>query len=269
MGDLEKLPKKGIKRVIGVISGKGGVGKSTTTILLARALASRSFSVGILDADITGPSIPRLLGMEGISGESENEKLLPLVDEQGIKLISVNMFLKDEDDPVIWRGPLLANALKQFFSDAEWGDLDYLIVDFPPGTADVVLTGFQQLPLDGVVVVATPQDFVSMIVSKSVKMAVKTDTPVLGLVENMGSMVCPHCDKEFSLFSTDIARKSAAGLGLPLLARFAWRKELAQTGALRWDRLPADLRTASENLASEVEMALASISGRMAAVENS
>jgi len=257
MGDLEKLPKKGIKRVIGVISGKGGVGKSTTTVLLARALASRSFSVGILDADITGPSIPRLLGVEGISGESENEKLLPLIDEQGIKLISVNMFLKDEDDPVIWRGPLLANALQQFFGDAEWGDLDYLIVDFPPGTADVVLTGFQQLPLDGVVVVATPQDFVSMIVSKSVKMAVKTDTTVLGLVENMGAMVCPHCNKEFSLFSTDLAQKSATGIGLPLLARFAWRKELAQAGALRWDSLPADLRLASENLASEVEMTLA------------
>ena len=257
MSGIEKMPKKGIKRIIGVASGKGGVGKSTTTVLLARALVSRGYSVGILDADITGPSIPRLLGMEGISGESDGQKLLPLVDEQGIKFMSINMFMKEEDDPVIWRGPLLAGALTQFYNDADWGELDYLVVDFPPGTADVVLTAFQQLHIDGLVIVATPQDFVSMIVRKSVKMAVQTGTPVLGLVENMGAMVCPECGKEFSLFSQTVASDSANKLGLPLLARFAWRKDLAQAGALSWDGLPADLRAAAEGLAAEVETSLA------------
>jgi len=258
MSEIEKLPKNGIKRIVGVASGKGGVGKSTTTVLLARALASRGYSVGILDADITGPSIPRLLGLEGIAGESDGERLLPLQDEQGIKVMSINMFMQEEDDPVIWRGPLLAGALTQFYKDADWGELDYLVVDFPPGTADVVLTAFQQLHVDGVVIVATPQDFVSMIVRKSVKMAVKTETPVLGFVENMGAMVCPECGKEFSLFAHSISADSAGKLGLPLLARFAWRRELAQSGALSWPTLPADLRAASEAFAAEVDTALAS-----------
>lgn len=257
--ELERLPKNGIKRIVGVASGKGGVGKSTTTVLLGRALAARGYSVGILDADITGPSIPRLLGLEGIAGEGDGEKLLPLEDEQGIKLVSINMFLKEEDDPVVWRGPLLAGALKQFYEDSAWGDLDYLLIDFPPGTADVVLTAFQQLPVDGLVVVATPQDFVSMIVAKSVKMAVKVDIPVLGLVENMGAMVCPHCGEEFRLFAQQGSADSAAKLGLPLLARFAWRKELAQAGALRWQDLPAELRAAAEGLAAETDAGLASV----------
>ncbi|GAB1481783.1 Mrp/NBP35 family ATP-binding protein [Treponema sp.] len=257
MNEIEKFSKMGIKRIIGVASGKGGVGKSTTTVLLARALASRGNKVAILDADITGPSIPRLLGVEGIAGESDGEKLIPVSDPQGIKLISINMFLKDEDDPVVWRGPLLSGALRQFYQEADWGDIDYLIVDFPPGTADVVLTGLQQLPLDGLVVVATPQDFVSMIVSKSVKMAVKMNTPVLGLVENMGAMVCPHCSKEFRLFAQGAANDGANKLGLPLLARFAWRQELAQAGALDWEKLPNDLRATAEGLALEVHTAMA------------
>jgi Mrp family chromosome partitioning ATPase len=263
---IEKLQKKGIKRIIGVASGKGGVGKSTTTVLLARALASRGYSVGVLDADITGPSIPRLLGVEGIRGESDGENMIPVQDEQGIKVISINMYLEDEDDPVIWRGPLLAGALTQFYGDTDWGELDYLVVDFPPGTGDVVLTALQQVPVDGLVVVATPQDFVSMIVRKSVKMAVKIDVPVLGLVENMGAMVCPHCGVEFSLFSQGAAAESAAKLGLPLLARFAWSKELAQAGSLSWETLPADLRKAAEGLASEVDRALA-LNGKKAAVD--
>lgn len=252
MSEIEKLPKKGIKRIIGVVSGKGGVGKSTTSVLLAQALASRGFSTGILDADITGPSIPRLLGLEGQRGESDGEKLYPLEAEGSIKLVSINMFLSDEDDPVVWRGPLLSGALKQFYDETDWGELDYLVVDFPPGTADVVLSGFQQLPLDGIVVVATPQDFVSMIVSKSVKMAMKTETRVLGLVENMGAMICPHCGKEFNLFNQGTTTDSAQKLKLPLLARFAWRQELAQHGALVWNSLPKDLRATAEGLAVAV-----------------
>jgi Mrp family chromosome partitioning ATPase len=254
---LERLGKQNIKHIVGVASGKGGVGKSTTTVLLARALAAAGNSVGILDGDITGPSMPRLLGMEGRKGESTGERMLPLIDEQGIKLISINMYLPAEDDPVIWRGPLLGRALTQFFGDADWGDLDYLVIDFPPGTGDVVLSGFQQLPVDGLVIVATPQDFVSMIVRKSVKMATKTKIPVLGLVENMGAMVCPHCGEEFSLFAQGNAAASAGELALPLLARFAWRKELAQASSLVWDALPADLRKTAEGFATEVHTALA------------
>ena len=159
----------------------------------------------------------------------------------------------------------MAGALKQFYDETEWGELDYLLIDFPPGTADVVLTAFQQIPLDGLIIVATPQDFVSMIVAKSVKMAVKTDIPVLGLVENMGAMVCPHCGKEFALFSQSGTAKATEKLGLPLLARFAWRQELAQAGALRWKELPLDLRSAAEGLASEMELGLASIRKKEAA----
>lgn len=257
MRGLEKLEKYNIKHIVGVASGKGGVGKSTTTVLLARALVAGGASVGILDGDITGPSIPRLLGVGGRRGESTGDRMQPLVDAQGIKLISINMYLKDEDDPVIWRGPLLGKALTQFYGDADWGDLDYLLIDFPPGTADVVLSGFQQLPVDGLVIVATPQDFVSMIVRKSIKMAAKTKIPVLGFVENMGAMLCPHCGEEFSLFAQGEAAASASRLELPLLARFPWRKELAQAPSLVWEELPADLRASAEGLATEVEKALA------------
>ena len=249
---IEKFPKKGIKHLIGVVSGKGGVGKSTTSVLLAQAFAARGYKTGVLDADMTGPSIPRLMGIEGLKGESDGEKIVPLEADQGIKVISVNMFLPEEDAPVIWRGPLLAGALKQFYEDVEWGELDYLVVDFPPGTSDVVLSGFQQLPLDGIVVVVTPQDFVSMIVSKSVKMAVKTDVSVLGMVENMGSTICPHCGTEFSLFAQGQAREGAENLQLPVLARFPWRQELAQRGALLWDQLPKDLQASADSLIQNI-----------------
>ena len=257
MKGLEKLGKQDIKRIIGVASGKGGVGKSTTTVLLAKALAAAGHSVGILDGDLTGPSIPRLLGVSGRPGEGSGERMLPLVDAQGIKVVSINMYLPAEDDPVIWRGPLLGRALTQFYGDAEWGELDYLLIDFPPGTGDVVLTGFQQLPVDGLVIVATPQDFVSMIVRKSVKMAKKTKIPVVGFVENMGAMVCPHCGESFSLFAQGSSAESASELGVPLLARFAWKKELAQAGVIAWETLSADVRAAAEGLAAAVKNAAA------------
>ncbi|MCA1951206.1 MAG: Mrp/NBP35 family ATP-binding protein [Treponema sp.] len=253
---IEKFSKMGIKHLIGVVSGKGGVGKSTTSVLLAQALAARGYKTGLLDADITGPSIPRLFGLEGLKGESDGEKLYPLEADQGIKVISVNMFLPEEDEPVIWRGPLLSRALKQFYEEVAWGELDYLVVDFPPGTSDVVLSGFQQLPLDGIVVVVTPQDFVSMIVAKSVKMAVKTNVKVLGMVENMGSMICPHCGSEFTLFAQGQAREGSENLQMPVLARFPWRQELAQRGALIWSHLPADLQAAADALVQNVVVSL-------------
>jgi Mrp family chromosome partitioning ATPase len=201
MGPIpEKKPNPSIKRVVGVVSGKGGVGKSMVASLLAQALADRQYNVGILDADITGPSIPRILGIDAFRSESDGEHFYPVVNEDGIKIISINLFNEQEDQPVIWRGPLLAKVIDQFWSDTVWGELDYLIIDFPPGTSDVSLTAFQTIPFAGLVVVATPQDYVSMIVRKSVNMAHMLKTPVLGIVENMRTMVCPYCGMETVLF---------------------------------------------------------------------
>lgn len=252
----DKKPNPRIKRVLGVISGKGGVGKSTVAVLLAEALAARGRRVGILDADITGPSLPRLLGVDSFRAESDGARLFPIVNDEGIKVLSINLFNEREDEPVIWRGPLLGKALQQFWGDTEWGDLDYLVLDFPPGTSDVVLTAFQTIPFYGLVVVSTPQDYVSMIVSKSVNMAAMLKAPVLGLVENMRTMVCPHCGEETALF--DDGRSAKGGrLDLPLIARLPWRREVAQAVSLRWSELSPAARKDAEGIADEVEMALA------------
>lgn len=248
-----------MKKVIGVASGKGGVGKSTVAVLLAQALAAKGRAVGLLDADITGPSVPRLLGLSSFRGESDGSRLMPILTEDGIKVISINFFVGDEDTPVVWRGPLLSKAVEQFWSDVEWGELDYLIVDFPPGTGDVQLTAFGKLPVSGVVVAATPQALVSMIVAKSVKMAAMVDAPVLGVVENMGSIVCPSCGAEHPLFESLEGSTIKEALGLPVLASLPWRREIAGARELRWAALPADIRKAAEGLAAETELALASV----------
>jgi ATP-binding protein involved in chromosome partitioning len=255
----EKKSVPGVKRVIGVASGKGGVGKSTVAVLLAEALAARGRKVGVLDADITGPSLPRLLGVDTFRGESDGERLIPVVNEEGIKVLSINLFSEHEDQPIIWRGPLLGKAVEQFWGDTEWGELDYLVVDFPPGTADIVLTAFQNIPFDGVMVVATPQDYVSMIVSKSVKMAALLKAPVIGLVENMRTLVCPACGEVVKLF--DDGSTLAEGrrrLGLPVIASLPWRKEVAQARSLRWSALPEAVRKDADGIAAEVELAVAS-----------
>jgi Mrp family chromosome partitioning ATPase len=255
----EKKQNPAVKRVIGVVSGKGGVGKSMVASLLAESFASRGLKVGLLDADITGPSIPRMLGIDSFRGESDGEHLFPVENEEGIKVLSINLFNEREDEPVIWRGPLLAKAIDQFWSDTVWGDLDYLIIDFPPGTSDVVLTAFQTIPFSGIVIVATPQDYVSMIVRKSINMASMLKTPVLGVVENMRTMVCPHCGSEIALFD-DGTQNGAQRMGLPLLASLPWRKELAQSRALRWSELSSAVHRDAEILANEVELELASLS---------
>jgi len=251
----EKKLNPAIKRVIGVVSGKGGVGKSMVATLLAQALAARGMRVGILDADITGPSIPRFLGIDSFRAESDGEHLFPIENEEGIKAISINLFNEREDEPVIWRGPLLAKAIEQFWSDTIWGELDYLIIDFPPGTSDVSLTAFQTIPFAGIVVVATPQDYVSMIVRKSIRMASMLKTPVLGVVENMRSMVCPHCGETVTLF--DDGSESTSRMEVPLLGRLPWRKEFAQVRSLRWVTLSPQAQKEAESLATEVELALA------------
>ncbi len=215
-----------IKHVVAVVSGKGGVGKSMVTSLLAVTLAKRGFKVGILDADITGPSIPKSFGVKARALQGELG-IMPAETELGIKIISVNMMLSQNDAPVIWRGPVIAGAVKQFWQDVVWGELDYLLVDCPPGTGDVPLTVFQMLPLDGAVVVTSPQDLVSLIVKKALNMANMMNIPVYGIVENMSFVRCPDCGKEFPVFGTageDIATET----GTTLLGRMPIDVSLTQ-----------------------------------------
>jgi len=263
----EKKLNPRIKRVIGVVSGKGGVGKSTVAVLLAESLAAQGRKVGVLDADITGPSLPRLLGVDSFRAESDDHMLFPIVNEEGIKVLSINLFNDQEDEPVIWRGPLLGKAIRQFWEDTDWGDLDYLIVDFPPGTSDIALTALQTIPFAGIVVVGTPQDYVSMIVNKSIRMAKMMKAPLLGMVENMRSMICPSCGEEVRLFD-DGNSKGEKHLGLPLLARLPWRKEVAQARSLRWSALPEAAKKDADLLAGEVEMAISGMSGSGDAVQS-
>ena len=189
-----------IKHVIGVISGKGGVGKSLVTGILATELARKGHKVGILDADITGPSIPKMFGLSGLHVFGQGDKIIPAQSKGGIKIMSTNLVLENENDPVLWRGPMLMGALKPFYEDTLWGDIDYLLVDMPPGTGDVALTVFQSLPIEGVVIVSSPQDLVQVIVGKAVKMAAMMNVPVLGVVENMSYMECPECGHKLEPF---------------------------------------------------------------------
>lgn len=189
-----------IKHVIGVISGKGGVGKSLATGILATELARKGHKVGILDADITGPSIPKMFGLSGLHVFGQGDKIIPAQSKGGLKIMSTNLVLENENDPVLWRGPMLMGALKQFYEDTLWGDIDYLLVDMPPGTGDVALTVFQSLPVEGVVIVSSPQDLVQVIVGKAVKMAAMMNVPVLGVVENMSYMECPECGHRLEPF---------------------------------------------------------------------
>ena len=188
-----------VKKVIGVVSGKGGVGKSFVTASLANEMAARGYRVGILDADITGPSIPRMYGLKG-AAQADDNGIYPMLTENDIKIMSINLLLPQEETPVIWRGPILANMVKQFWTDVIWGELDYLFVDMPPGTGDVPLTVFQSLPVDGVVIVTSPQDLVRMIVKKAYNMAEMMKIPVAGLVENYSFVKCPDCGKEIHVF---------------------------------------------------------------------
>ena len=215
-----------IKHVIGVVSGKGGVGKSMVTSSLAVLMSKMGYKVGILDADITGPSIPKSFGIN--SKVYQNELgILPAETKNGIKIMSINLLLEDKEAPVLWRGPVIAGAVKQFWHDVVWGDLDYLFVDCPPGTGDVPLTVFQSLPLDGAVIVTSPQDLVSMIVKKAYNMANMMNIPVLGIVENMSSVICPECKTEFEIFGTG-SDGIAAELGLDLLGKMPIDVDLAK-----------------------------------------
>ena len=207
-----------IKHVIGIVSGKGGVGKSFVTGSIANMLADRGFKVGILDADITGPSIPRMYGITGVA-ESDGQNMYPRETKNGIKVMSVNLLLPSEDTPVIWRGPILAGMVKQFWTDVVWGKIDYLLVDLPPGTGDVPLTVFQSLPLTGTIIVTSPQDLVSMIVRKAYNMVGMMNIPVLGIVENYSYIKCPDCGKEIPVFGKSHIDEIALELNVPLIGR--------------------------------------------------
>ncbi|MBR5059315.1 MAG: Mrp/NBP35 family ATP-binding protein [Clostridia bacterium] len=219
-------PGSDIKKIIGVISGKGGVGKSLVTSLLAVNMRRRGYNVAVLDGDITGPSIPKLFGVKGEVIRDELG-LYPLESRSGIKIMSTNLLLENETDPVIWRGPIIAGMVKQFYSEVVWEDVDYMFVDMPPGTGDVPLTVFQSIPLDGIVVVTSPQELVSMIVSKAVKMAGLMNVKVLGIVENMSYFVCPDCGGRHKIFGESSIEKVAGEFGienvakLPIDPRFA------------------------------------------------
>ena len=212
LGDLSR-----VHHLIGVVSGKGGVGKSLVTGILARELSRAGKTVAILDADITGPSIPHMFGMADKRAQVEDGHLLPCISKHGVKVMSANLVLEDESQPVLWRGPVLGGAIRQFWGDTAWGDIDYMLVDMPPGTGDVALTVFQSLPIEGIVIVTSPQDLVSMIVGKAVNMAAQMKIPVLGLVENMSYAVCPHCGEHIAVFGESKLAEVAAGYGLPVL----------------------------------------------------
>ena len=244
-------PKSNIKKVIAVVSGKGGVGKSTVTAMLASAMAKKGKRVGVLDADITGPSAPTAFGVNECQGANE-DGLYPALSKGGIQVMSINLLLDDASAPVVWRGPVIAGAVKQFWTDVIWEDVDYLFVDMPPGTGDVPLTVFQSLPVDGIVIVTSPQDLVSMIVTKAVKMANMMHIPVLGFVENYAYLECPDCGKRINVFGDSKLDAIAAEFGIPVLARLPIDPKVAesydngQMESVNTDAM-ADVLTAVEN----------------------
>ena len=208
-----------IKRVIGVVSGKGGVGKSLVTSLMASEMQRRGYNCAILDADITGPSIPRMFGIkEHALGDGKNH-IFPCRSSNGVDIMSINLLLESDTDPVVWRGPVIAGVVKQFWTEVVWKDIDYMYVDMPPGTGDVPLTVFQSLPVDGIIVVTSPQSLVSMVVAKAVRMAELMNIPILGIVENMSYFTCPDCGCEIKVFGDSHVEEIATTYGIPLLAR--------------------------------------------------
>ena len=222
--DFQQAPNElsHIKKVIGVVSGKGGVGKTLVTSLLAVSMQRSGYKTAVMDADITGPSVPGVFGIN-TKAEPSGDAILPVKSSTGISIMSINLLLENETDPVVWRGPIIAGTVRQFWTDVIWGDIDFMFVDLPPGTGDVPLTVFQSLPLDGIVIVTSPQQLVSMIVGKAVKMARMMDIPILGIIENMSYAVCPDCGREISIFGKSRIEETAAQFGI----------EAA-------DRLPAD-----------------------------
>ena len=216
-----------VKHVIGVVSGKGGVGKSLVTSMLAVAMQRAGYHAAILDADITGPSIPRAFGLHDVEIVGNEDGMFPVNSKTGISIMSLNLLVDEESKPVVWRGPVIAGTVKQFWSEVIWNDVDFMFVDMPPGTGDVPLTVFQSLPLDGIVIVGSPQELVSMIVEKAVNMAKMMNIPILGLVENMSYFVCPDCGKKISVYGESGVEKLAEAHALPILEKLPIDTKLA------------------------------------------
>lgn len=215
-----------VKKVIGVVSGKGGVGKSMVTSQLAVTMQRRGYRTAVLDADITGPSIPKSFGLKEKASGTESA-IFPVQTKTGIQVMSINLLLENEEDPVLWRGPIIGSVVTQFWTDVLWDNVDYMFVDMPPGTGDVALSTFQSLPVDGIVIVASPQELVGMVVEKAVRMAEMMNVPILGIVENMSYIVCPDCGKKISLFGESRSQEAAARHGLDLLAEMPIDPRLA------------------------------------------
>ncbi len=224
---MSLMESSNIKKVIGVISGKGGVGKSTVTTMIARQLNAKGYRVGIMDADITGPSIPKMMGISA-KATAEGGKFTPVETEDGIKVMSMNLLLDDAEKPVIYRGPLIATIIRQFYKDTLWGELDYLLVDMPPGTGDVPLTVYRELPIEGVVMVTSPQSLVKMIVMKAVNMAERMNVSLLGIVENYSYFICPDCGKQYPVFGESDIDNIAEELGTRVLAKIPLMPEIAR-----------------------------------------
>lgn len=224
-----------VDKLIGVVSGKGGVGKSLVTGLTAVELNRRGLKTAILDADITGPSIPKAFGLHGMCEAAPLGGIMPMKTKTGIDVMSVNLLMEDETSPVVWRGPVISGTVEQFWTDVVWGDVDCMMIDCPPGTGDVPLTVFQSLPIDGIIIVTSPQDLVSMIVSKAVNMAKLMNIPIIGIVENMSYVKCPDCGKEIHLFGNSNIEEVAARYGIPVLAKLPLDPSLTHlcdTGAI-------------------------------------
>lgn len=215
-----------IKKIIGVVSGKGGVGKSLVTSMLACSMKNKGYKVGILDADITGPSIPKMFGINKKAGGNQYG-MLPVESENGIDVMSVNLLVDNDTDPVVWRGPIIAGVVQQFYSEVIWEDVDYLFVDMPPGTGDVPLTVFQSLPIDGIIIVSSPQELVSMIVGKAVNMAKLMNVPILGIIENMSYVACPDCGRKIYLYGESKIDIVADGYGIDVIGQMPINPETA------------------------------------------
>lgn len=247
-------PNNKIKKVIGVMSGKGGVGKSTVCVMLAEELKNQGYSVGILDADITGPSVCRLTGISsGTRAFADETGIIPVESKTGIKIMSLNLMLDDENKPVVWRGSLLSSAVTQFWEEVNWGELDYLLIDMPPGTGDITLTVMQTIPLTGVVMVSVPQDMISMIVSKSINMAKMLNINILGLVQNMSYMLCPHCNERIYLYNSEETGKILVNNQINLLGELPTTMGVGGIEANGYLNVEEDIRDIVQNIVNKVK----------------
>ncbi|MEW9076923.1 Mrp/NBP35 family ATP-binding protein [Terrisporobacter glycolicus] len=254
---IENNPNNKIKNIIGVMSGKGGVGKSTITSLIAKKLNKEGYKVGILDADITGPSIPRLMGVQHERAFSNNGKdIYPIITKENIKTMSVNFMVNDESQPVVFKGPLISNTIKQFYKDVMWEELDYLLIDMPPGTGDVALTVMQSLPLAGMIMVSVPQDMISMIVAKGVNMAKTLNINILGVVENMSYIECPDCNKKIKLFDGEETETFLKEMNLDFLGELPMTREIVEITHKGSEEVSEELENILSNIVEKINKKL-------------